>query len=184
MHQTVQDFFARTLSKKMVKGKRVLEVGSFDVNGSVRPYVLSLEPSEYVGVDQQNGPGVDKVADCEDLRRFIGDQTWDIVISTEMLEHVRDWRKCMIELAAVTKPGGYLVITTRSPGFPYHPFPEDNWRYTQDQMFMILSTLQLVVLTLEDDPEPGVFVLAKKPEGCSQNIPDVLQHLDVDRVIA
>lgn len=182
MHQTVQDFVARTLTREMVEGKRVLEVGSFDVNGSVRPYVMSLEPFEYLGVDAQPGKGVDKVADCENLAADLHDDTFDIVISTEMLEHVRDWRKAMIGLVDVVKPDGLLLITTRSPGFPYHPFPEDNWRYTRDQMWAILTTLQMVVLAIEDDPEPGVFALAFKPRGRAQHVPDVLQSLDVDRV--
>lgn len=183
MHQTVLDFVQRTITSDHVQGKRVLEVGSYDVNGSVRPYVESLDPYEYLGVDLQRGPGVDEVADCERLGDFVGDNDWDLVISTEMLEHVRDWRRCMCELVNVVRPGGLLLITTRSPGFPYHPFPEDHWRYTQDQMAQILAVLNTVPIRLERDPEPGVFAFARKPHGAQSVSPNALLEIDVKGVV-
>jgi hypothetical protein len=38
-----------------VKGKRVLEVGAYNVNGSMREYCLNFKPSEYIGVDLTAG---------------------------------------------------------------------------------------------------------------------------------
>jgi SAM-dependent methyltransferase len=164
MHPTAMDFVTRTLTAEHVTGKLVLEVGSYDVNGSVRPHVESLGPARYLGVDASTGPRVDMVVDCEHLATEVGYAAWDLVITTEMLEHVRDWRACMFQLASVVKPGGFLLITTRSPGFPYHPFPEDHWRYTNDQMRAILTALGLEILTLDDDPDPGVFALAQRTD--------------------
>jgi SAM-dependent methyltransferase len=162
MHATVLDFVKRTLTAEYVEGISVLEVGSYDVNGSVRPYVMGLKPWRYFGVDAQEGPGVDRVVDCESLTFNMGYAAYGLVISTEMLEHVRDWRTCMMEMASAVKPGGYLLITTRSPGFPYHAFPEDHWRFTKRQMRDIMHALEFEVLALEDDPEPGVFVFAHR----------------------
>jgi len=125
---TVIDFVRRELTADEVKGASVLEVGSYDVNGSVRPYVERLHPRRYLGVDAEMGPSVDRVVDCEKLTIEVAGK-WDVVISTEMLEHVRDWQTCMEQLALIVKPGGLLLITTRSPGFGYHPFPEDHWRF-------------------------------------------------------
>lgn len=161
MHSTVLSFFARKVTDGHIAGERVLEVGSYDVNGSVRPYVESLLPAEYLGVDQCAGPRVDRVVNCMDLVEVLGSD-WDVVISTEMLEHVEDWRGCMYQLAGALKAGGLLILTTRSPGFPYHPYPIDCWRYTNAQMRSIIEALNFEVLTLEDDPQPGVFVLARK----------------------
>jgi len=66
---------------------------------------------------------------------------------------------------SVITPGGYLLLTTRSPGFPYHGFPGDYWRFTRDDMSEIIYGLGLDVVTLaDDDPQtPGVLVFAKKP---------------------
>lgn len=162
----VIDFVKRELTADEVKGATVLEVGSFDVNGSVRPYIESLQPAGYLGVDAQPGPGVDRVVDCEDLVKEVGAEIWDIVISTEMLEHVRDWQTCMEQMTQATAPDGLLLITTRSPGFGFHPFPEDHWRFTVDEMTQILDALALSPVLVEDDLGwgcPGVFALAQKP---------------------
>jgi hypothetical protein len=58
------EFIEKALSEEDVKGKNVLEVGSFDVNGSPRAYVESMLPSSYVGIDIAPGPGVDEVCDA------------------------------------------------------------------------------------------------------------------------
>lgn len=164
MHQSVLDFAAQVLTAELATDKMVLEVGSGIVNGSVRPLIEAFGPSAYVGVDSTEGPGVDLVADCERLSEHIEPFTWDLVLSTEMLEHVRDWRACIIELAKALAPGGTLLLTTRSPGFKYHPHPEDHWRYTLADMAAILSVLDLETITLEDDPGAfGVLVLARRP---------------------
>ena len=55
-----------------VRGRRVLEVGSFDVNGSPRALIEILKPSEYRGVDVEMGPGVDEICRAEDLVERFG----------------------------------------------------------------------------------------------------------------
>lgn len=166
MHRSVLDFVRRALNSNDIADKAVMEVGSANVNGSVRPFIESLDPAVYLGVDAAPGPGVDVVANCEQLTEQLNTGCWDVVISTEMLEHVRDWRACVRELALATRPGGLLLITTRSPGFEYHAYPEDHWRYTIADMKAICEALDLDPIYLQaDDPgTPGVFLMARKPE--------------------
>jgi hypothetical protein len=184
MHPTVLDWVGRTLTAEHIAGKKVLEVGSYDVNGSVRPYIESLGPAMYHGVDAAPGPRVDQVVDCEQLSAQVGYSSWDVVITTEMLEHVRDWRACMLQLMYALKPGALLVITTRSPGFPYHPFPEDHWRYTNAQMRAILEAMGMDDITVVDDPEPGVFATGRRGGYQSPHIAwAALRKLDVDAVV-
>jgi glycosyltransferase involved in cell wall biosynthesis len=168
VHPSVLDAFARHLvTPDQIAGKTVLEVGSCDVNGSVRPIIESHHPASYLGVDASAGPRVDRVVDAGDLIATFGFDSFDVVITTEMLEHVADWRRVMGNLAGVLRPGGVLALTTRSPGFPYHAYPEDYWRYTPETMGRILVALGLDVLTCDPDPDPqspGVFAVATKPE--------------------
>src|SRR5207247_2308266 len=57
-HESCIDFVASRLSAEEIQGSDVLEVGSRDVNGSVRPVVERARPASYLGVDIEAGPGV------------------------------------------------------------------------------------------------------------------------------
>src|SRR5262245_27728467 len=111
-HDACIDFGRRNIHSSDVKEKDVLEVGSRDINGSLRPYIASLGPRSYVGVDSERGPGVDEVCPAEQLIHRFGSESFDLVISTEMLEHVRDWRAVVSNLKRTVRPGGTLLFTT------------------------------------------------------------------------
>lgn len=155
-------FGARKLSREDVRGKRVLEVGSYDVNGTLRPMIESWGPAEYIGADIESGPGVDLICRAEDLERKLGQDSFDLVVSTEVLEHVRGWREAVSAMKRVCRPGGALLLTTRSYGFGYHGHPYDFWRFEVEDMKVIFSDFE--DLEIEKDPQsPGVFLKARKP---------------------
>jgi SAM-dependent methyltransferase len=160
-HEACLDFARRALTYEDVHERHILDVGSRDVNGSVRSVISHMEPSGYWGVDIEEGPGVDELCAAENLAEYYGEQTFDVVICTELLEHVVDWRAIVVELKDVLRIGGVLLVTTRSPGFEWHPYPLDTWRYTLDNMRAIFADMRIELL--EDDPSmPGVFMKAYK----------------------
>ena len=157
------EFGKRQLRKKQVKGLRVLEVGALDVNGSLREYVESLKPVSYIGIDLVSGKGVDFVCPAENIIFGFGKESFDLVICTEMLEHVKLWALVINNLKLVCKIGGIILLTTRSKGFPKHDFPNDYWRFEIEDMKHIFSDCEDVIV--ERDPEmPGVFVRAIRTE--------------------
>ena len=161
-HSSVHEFFRAEMSASDVAGRTVLEVGSRDVNGTVRPLLAALGARAYVGVDVAAGPGVDRLCDVASLAAVFAGSPFDVVVTTEMLEHVRDWRTAIANLKQVVAPGGLLVLTTRSYGFPYHEFPGDYWRYEPEDMRWIFR--DFAILSLVPDPQlPGVFLKARKP---------------------
>src|SRR4051794_36911950 len=119
------DFIPGHVSDSEGRGLSVLEVGALAGNGSARALVARHGPARYVGVDMEQGPGVDEVCTAEGLIARFGENAFDVVLSTEMLEHVFDWRAVLHNLKGVVKPGGLLLLTTRSFGFGYHAYPYD-----------------------------------------------------------
>lgn len=156
------EFVADLITPAEITGKSVLEAGSRDLNGSVRPFIEALTPSRYVGTDILPGKRVDLICDAVDLVREFGVNSFDVVVTTEMLEHVPDWRETVSNLKRVLKPDGVLYITTRSVGFPLHGFPSDYWRYGVGDMQAIFADMEIVAL-MPDPYEPGVFLKARKP---------------------
>jgi len=161
-------FGIENLSPKEIRNKKVIEVGSYDVNGSLRHFVESLAPAEYIGVDILMGPGVDVICSAEELEKKFGLESFDVVIATELLEHVRDWRKAVSNLKRVCRLGGIILITSPSRGFGYHGYPSDFWRYEKKDMERIFSDCQ--ILALERNPStPGVFLKCQKPAQFTEN---------------
>lgn len=155
-------FAAKHLTREEAEGKAILEVGALDVNGSLRPLLESFAPRAYVGVDIAPGPGVDVICGAERLVERFGRESFDLVLSTELLEHVRDWRAVISNMKQILRTGGRMLITTRSLGFGYHAYPHDYWRYELEDMRRIFA--DLAILNLEQDPRsPGVFMKAAKP---------------------
>lgn len=162
MHNSVMEFGLKWLTQELVTGKRVLEVGSRNINGSLRQHVETLEPFEYIGIDIVPGPGVDRVLDVREAYPVLG-QVFDLVICTEMLEHAEDWQGVIYALKLMLREGGTLLLTVRGPGFPKHHEP-DFWRFTIEDIWDAFADFDIE--TIEDDRQqghPGVLLLAVKP---------------------
>lgn len=154
-----------------------------DVNGSLRPLLESFKPEQYVGVDVIKGRGVDILCNAEDLLDKFQRESFDVLISTELLEHVRNWKKTVSNFKNAVKPSGIILVTTRSYDFHYHGFPYDFWRYEIDDMKNIFS--DCVIEKLEKDPEKGVFIKVRKPiDFVERNLSDYeLYSIVVDKRI-
>ncbi len=155
-------FGATAITPEEVRGKRVLEVGALDVNGSLRPVFAGWGPGEYVGIDMVAGHGVDRICSAEQMMAELGPDSFDVVIATEIIEHVDDWRRVIANIKGVCKPGGIILVTTPSKGFPYHAYPHDFWRYGTEDMRQIFA--DCTIEQLETSPRAtGVFLKARKP---------------------
>lgn len=155
-------FGLKNLTNKEVKDKKILEIGSYDLNGSLRPVIESWKPNKYVGIDIVDGPGVDIICRAEDVLDKFGKESFDIVISTELIEHVRGWRKVISNIKNICRPNGIILITTRSKDFNYHAHPHDYWRYELEDIKNIFSDCDILILE-KDLKEPGVFAKIRKP---------------------
>jgi SAM-dependent methyltransferase len=173
-NQACVDFAVSAISEKDIRAKAVIEVGALDVNGSLRSVADKFSPASYTGVDIQEGPGVDIVVSVYDLVDRFGKESFDVLLSTELLEHVEDWRKAISNLKNVLKPGGVILITTRSRGFAYHGYPHDFWRYEESDIREIFSDFDIEIIK-KDPHRPGVFFKAVKPVDFKEK--DLTGHL-------
>lgn len=89
--------------------KRILEVGSLDINGSVRQFFHNCQ---YIGLDVGEGKGVDVICPIED---YHSEEKFDVVISTEMLEHAVNWKPAIQSMLDNLKSGGILIFTCAGP---------------------------------------------------------------------
>ena len=161
MHYSVVKFFVSTVDLVDIQNKRILEVGSYNVNGSLRDIIVpTMYPKEYIGIDITSGNYVDQLISASTIDQVFGAESFDVVICTEMLEHAEDWKSAINNMKAVLKCNGLLFLTTRSKGFPLHCFPDDYWRFEIYDMKKIFMDMDSHILL--DNQDPGVFVYAKK----------------------
>jgi cephalosporin hydroxylase len=109
-----------------LEGKKILDVGSYDVNGTLKPI---FEKGIYTGLDMEAGPNVDVVSDAHNIP--FDNEYFDIVTSSSCFEHDDMFWVTFLEMCRVVKPGGYLYVQAPSNG-PYHGWPGDNWRFYID----------------------------------------------------
>lgn len=172
MHESVRDFAASAIKPMYVKGNDVLEAGAFDENGSIRGFIEMLQPKSYLATDIRPGPGVDRVCAAEELPA----NSADLVISMEMLEHAENWQAALLGLALAVRKEGWLMVTTRSPGFPRHDHPGDYWRFPLETMRRAFVACGMDIVRCEPDSYlPGVCLLGKK-----MRRPDIDALVDIE----
>lgn len=85
---------------------RVIEFGSFNINGSIRKV---FNCSDYTGVDWMEGPDVDLVSLAHEVS--FEPMAFDAVVSASMLEHDPYWEKSLAKMIEVLKKDGLFAIT-------------------------------------------------------------------------
>lgn len=73
------------------------------------------------------------------------------------------------QMKQVCKPGGLLLISTRSQGFHVHDYPGDFWRFEIEDMKVIFSDCQILRLEKDVETHPGVLLKAAMGERLGAN---------------
>jgi SAM-dependent methyltransferase len=105
-------------------GMRVLDYGCADL-----PYRHFFPAdADYLAADLPGNPQATLDIDS-DGSVAVDDASVDVVLSTQVLEHVGDPQAYLAECARVLRPGGQLLLSTHGI-MVYHPDPDDYWRWT------------------------------------------------------
>ena len=126
---------------RFVKGGKVLDYGCAEM-----PYRNLLpEHCEYLGADLPGNPDAN-IEIGSDGVLAVADASVDLVLSSQVLEHVEDPGRYLAECWRVLKPGGTFLLSTHGL-MTYHRDPVDYWRWTgeglqktvQDSGFQIVT---------------------------------------------
>lgn len=132
MHHTAlyyaDKFFQVYLKEKNNEDLVIVEVGSQDVNGSIRE--VAPKSAKYIGLDFLDGKGVDVVIQNE-YEYPLEDSYADVLVSSSCLEHSQFFWLAFLEMCRVVKPGGYIYMNVPSNGI-FHRYPVDCWCFYPD----------------------------------------------------
>jgi len=129
---------ARAVAETFELPEPIVEVGSYQVAGQENIADLrSLFPGrEYLGIDARPGPGVEIVANVEDLP--FPDSSVGTVIAMSTFEHVAHFWRGFEEVRRVLRPDGAFFVAC--PFYFYiHNFPSDYWRFTPEALKLLLD---------------------------------------------
>jgi SAM-dependent methyltransferase len=111
-----------------------LRILDFGAGGS--PYKSLFPASNYLTADLQ-GSGADFYVDS-DGRTSAPDHFFDLVLSTQVLEHCRNPDNYLSEAFRVLKPNGKLILSTHGL-FEEHACPYDFFRWTAEGLHAIVE---------------------------------------------
>ena len=109
------------------KYKLVVDLGCGD-----KPYhsTVTRYVDTYIGVDLPENSAADFCFD-QDGKTSLPDGVADAVLSTQVLEHVKNPVAYLSECRRLLKPGGLLILSTHGY-WMYHGHPHDYWRWTSE----------------------------------------------------
>jgi SAM-dependent methyltransferase len=145
MHANCRLMFEKYARSFFKPGMRILEIGP-DGDGGPSALKRLVRDASLVWetVDFVQRPGITHL--MADENKFpLPSDVYDIVVSANVIEHVRKVWVWIKEAGRVCKPGGF-VITLNPISWIYHPVPFDCWRIYPDGMRALYEEAELDVL--------------------------------------
>ena len=138
-------WFVENHVSKINKSKiKILDVGSYDVNGSYKELFIG-DQYEYYGLDMEEGPNVDIVIENPYDWSTLGVETYDVVISGQAFEHIEFFWLTMANMATVLKKDGLICIVVPC-GSEEHRYPVDCYRFFTDGMIALARYVNFEIL--------------------------------------
>ncbi len=115
----------------------------------------------------REGPAVDRVMNVQNME-FPSDH-FGVIVDAERLEHDNRFWVSVKELYRVLKPGGFIIVTTRSWGGMHpHAYPHDYWRFMDSGLKDLLEYGGFEVLSTAYGErwaggDKAVFAVGRKP---------------------
>ncbi len=121
--------FMNRLSKETISGKKMIDVGAGECQ--YKKYFSHLDyvaQDSGVGDEDWDFSQIDIRSDIYNIP--VEDKTFDYILCTQVMEHLRYPDKAFAEFSRIIKPGGQLFVTVPF-AWKEHQQPYDFFRYTQ-----------------------------------------------------
>lgn len=131
-----------SIGKRTSSESLVLDAGAGDL-----PYKsffdhCNYESADFCQVDKEYGV-VDYVCDLREIP--VDDDKYDVVLLTQVLEHLPEPKEVLVELNRILKPGGTIYVTCPLY-YEEHEKPYDFYRYTQFGLNHLLAAANFEVV--------------------------------------
>ncbi len=130
---------------------------TLDLGAQNGPYATHFP--RRVALDLQPAKGLDVRGDA--LALPFRDHAFEVVLCTEVLEHVLEPQRAIDEIFRVLEPGGQLLLTTRFL-FPIHDAPHDYFRFTKYGLRHLLQRFEALTIEEETDTVGALAVLVQR----------------------
>jgi SAM-dependent methyltransferase len=140
--------FLKKVGKKYDTSGLLLDIAP-QVHEGASPYFKKIQ-IKTLDIDPKSK--ADYIVDiCQTNKEIIPDNTFDMIVCTEVLEHTTNPFTAVDEIYRILKPGGLVFITVPFDFRIHGPLP-DCWRFTEHGLRALLKKFELVKLqALEND---------------------------------
>jgi SAM-dependent methyltransferase len=140
-------YFAKIdLYKEIIRYKHLITGKVLDFGCGTKPFEQLFAVSEYIGLEHEKSKENTKADFFYDGKHFpFDDNSFDSVLSTQVLEHVPNPMEILNEIARVLKPGGYVMVSV-----PFsqeeHEVPYDFYRFSSYAIADMFNNADLKII--------------------------------------
>lgn len=151
--------------------KRVIDYGCGNM-----PYRSLFTAAEYLGADFP-GNELAEIRLADDGRIDVESATADVVVSSQVLEHVADVPAYLAEARRVLKPSQGILFLSTHGVWKYHPDPGDYWRWTCTGLSRTITAAGFEVIEQHGILGPEATALQIWLDAVNDRVPKTLRKL-------
>lgn len=148
IRKNISDFLNEYGKKYDNKDNVLLDIAPQDHEGA-RPY---FPESKIETLDVSKDSGATYIADlCSNNKHIIKDDTFDVIVCTEVLEHTLQPFDAVDEIKRILKPNGTVLLSVPYNFRIHGPLP-DCWRFTEHGLRALFKDFEIIdIQSLDDD---------------------------------
>ena len=143
------------------KNLNILEIGSGDTNKNQSARQIFTNAKKFIQTDINNSYGFKYLDITSEIQI---EEKFDLVLCTNVLEHVFDIEPAIKNLNYLLEEKGHLVVSVPFI-YPLHDEPNDFWRFTEHALKKLFSDFKILSFNktgIRQFPTQYIFLLQKQ----------------------